>query len=133
MTNDRHEVAGLVSRLYALIDEGRYDELGSVYARDVELELPTGSLRGLENIVTVARQRFGRYERVQHVSSDVLVELEDDAASIRANHLAYHLHAGGRFDAGIVQRFEAARTPDGWRLTKGRADVIWRTGVDAPS
>jgi ketosteroid isomerase-like protein len=130
MTNDKQAVADLVTRLYALLDEGRYDELGSVYAEDVELQFPSGRMRGLDEVTAVARRRGERYERVQHISADLLVELDADAARIRTNHWAVHIHAGGRFEAGLVHRFDAVRTPAGWRLSRGSADVIWRAGQD---
>jgi ketosteroid isomerase-like protein len=131
MTNDRLEVADLITRLYALLDEGRYDELGSVYADDVELGFPSATMYGLGEAAAVARRRGERYERVQHISTDVLIDVDGDRAHVRSNHWAIHVHAGGRFESGLVHHFDAARTDAGWRLTKGRADVIWRTGIDA--
>jgi ketosteroid isomerase-like protein len=145
MTNDQQAVTDLVTRLYALLDEGRYDELGSVYAEDVELQFPSGRMRGLDEVTAVARRRGEHYERVQHMSNvmvapsgsegrpdgtDVLVDLDADAARIPTNHWAVHIHAGGRFEAGLVHRFDAVRTPAGWRLSRGSADVIWRAGED---
>jgi ketosteroid isomerase-like protein len=130
MTNDRQAVTDLVTRLYALLDEGRYDELGSVYAEDVELRFPSSDMRGLDQVTAMARRRGERYDRVQHISTDLLVDVDGDAARVRTNHWAVHVHAAGRFEAGLVHHFDAARTPDGWRLTRGRADVIWRAGED---
>ena len=42
MTNDREAVSDLITRLYRLLDEQRFDELSSVYAEDAELVLPRG-------------------------------------------------------------------------------------------
>ena len=130
MTNDRLAVTDLVTRLYALLDEGRYDELGSVYAADIELEFPSAHMHGLDEAVAMARTRGERYDRAQHITTDLLAEVDGDRATVRTNHWAIHVHAGGRFEAGLVHRFDAARTPDGWRLTRGRAEVIWRAGAD---
>src|SRR4051794_44926 len=120
MTNDRQQVADLVTRLYALLDEGRYDELGSVYAEDVELRFPSAEMHGLDAVTETARRRGERYDRVQHISTDLLVDLDGDAARVRTNHWAVHIHPGGRFEAGLVHHFDAARTAAGWRLTRGR-------------
>ena len=130
MTNDRLAVTELVTRLYVLLDEGRYDELGTVYAADVELEFPNAQARGLDEVVERARTRFERYDRAQHFTTDVLVDLDGDHARVRSNHWAVQVHAGGRFEAGLVHHFDAARRSDGWRLTRGRADVVWRAGAD---
>ena len=130
MTSDQQAVSTLVTRLYALLDEGRYDELGSVYTDDIELRFPSGDMRGLDAVTEIARRRGERYDRVQHISTDLLVDVDGDSARVRTNHWAVHVHAGGRFEAGLVHHFDAARTPAGWRLTRGRADVIWRAGQD---
>jgi ketosteroid isomerase-like protein len=126
MTNDSLEVTDLITRLYALLDEGRYDELGSVYAADVELEFPNAQARGLEEVIARARTRFERYDRAQHITTDLLVDLDGDHAQIRSNHWAIHVLDGQREEAGLVHHFDAARGADGWRLTRGRAEVIWR-------
>ena len=81
----------------------------------------------------MARSRGERYDRAQHLTTDLLVDVEGDGARVRTNHWAIHVHPGGRFEAGLVHHFDAARTPDGWRLTRGRADVIWRSGTDVPA
>ena len=127
MTNDRVAVAELVTRLYALLDERRYDELGSVYAADVELEFPSAHMHGLAEAAAMARTRGERYDRAQHITTDLLVDVEGDGARVRTNHWAIHLLDGQREEAGLVHHFDAARGSDGWRLTRGRAEVIWRS------
>jgi len=126
MTNDRLEVTDLVTRLYALLDEGRYDDLGSIYAEDADLEFPSGHMHGLAEITAMARRRGERYDRAQHITTDLLVDVDGDRAHIRANHWAIHLLDGAREEAGIVNHFDAARGAGGWRLTRGRGEVIWR-------
>jgi hypothetical protein len=126
MTNDRLAVATLITRLYELLDEQRFDELDSVYADDVVLEFPSGDMHGLAAVTAKARERAAKYPRMQHLNTDLSIDLADDHARIRSNHLAIHFEpSGARFDAGLVHRFEAARTPVGWRLTRGSADLIW--------
>jgi hypothetical protein len=128
MTNDRAALADLITRLYRLLDEQRFDELGSVYTDDVVLAFPAGELRGLEAVTAKARARAEQYPRMQHLNTDVDVEIDGDAARVRANHLAFHVTEGGaRFDAGLVHHFQAARTPAGWRLARGSGDLIWST------
>jgi ketosteroid isomerase-like protein len=126
MTNDRAAVADLITRLYLLLDEHRFDELDSVYADDIELEFPNGPMRGLAAVTAKARERAERYPRMQHLNTDVVIELDGDLARVRSNHLAFHVErSGARFDAGLVHRFEAARTPAGWRFTRGAGDLVW--------
>ena len=108
---DREALTGLVRRLYELFDDRRFDELNSVYTDTVELDFPSGRMVGLEAVTAMARQRAERYDRMQHVSTDISVELDGDAARIRTNHLAFHVPDAERptahFDAGLVHRFDA--------------------------
>jgi 3-phenylpropionate/cinnamic acid dioxygenase small subunit len=131
---DRSAVTDLVLRLYELLDEQRFDELSSVYTDAAELDFPSGRMIGLEAVTAMARRRAERYDRMQHISTDIVVEIDGDTARIRTNHLSFHVHDAERpaahFDAGLVHRFDAIRTADGWRLTHGEADVIWTGGND---
>ncbi len=128
MTNDHAAVAGLVTRLYRLLDEQRFEELDSVYTEDVVLNFPAGELRGLEAVTAKARARAERYPRMQHLNTDVDVKMDGDRARLRTNHLVFHVEASGeRLDAGLVHHFEATRTPAGWRLTRATGDLVWST------
>ncbi len=128
MTNDRAAVADLITRLYTLLDEQRFDELDSVYSDDVVLEFPNGEMRGLEAVTAKARSRAAKYPRMQHLNTDVSIEFDGDTARVRSNHLAFHVEPSGeRFDAGLVHHFEAARTAAGWRFVRGTGDLIWST------
>jgi hypothetical protein len=128
MTNDHAAVSALITRLYRLLDEQRFEELDSVYSDDVVLVFPSGEMHGLDAVTAKARARAERYPRMQHLNTDVFVELDGDRAHVRSNHLAFHVEASGtRFDAGLVHHFDAARTSVGWRLTRGAGDLIWST------
>lgn len=128
MTNDRLEVSALITRLYELLDEQRFDELGSVYADDAVIAFPNGETRGLAAVRERARARAEQYPRMQHLNTDVSVELDGDTARMRSNHLAIHVEPSGkRFDAGLVHHFEAARTAVGWRLVRVTGDLVWST------
>jgi len=128
MTNDLLEVSSLITRLYELLDEQRFDELGNVYADDAVIEFPNGTTRGLAAVQERARARAEQYPRMQHLNTDVSVELDGDTARMRSNHLAIHVEPSGkRYDAGLVHHFEAARTTVGWRLVRVTGDLVWST------
>ena len=132
---DHRELTALVSLLYAVLDERRFDELDTVYSHDAVLDFPTARMVGLAEIERVARRRADRYGEMQHFTTDVLVQLDGDRATLRTNHLAVHVHRRGgtseHYDAGVVHHFEARRTPVGWRLCRGRAQVVWTSGQPA--
>jgi len=133
---DRQELTELVSRLYVLLDEERFDELRSVYTDDVHLEFPSATMHGIDEAIAVARRRGAKYDRMQHLSTDVVIELDGDRAAVRTNHWALHVHptqtAAEDFQAGVVHRFDAVRTPGGWRLNRGHAEVVWTSGTPGP-
>ena len=60
------------------------------------------------------------------------MKLDGDRVVVRTNHLSFHLKdeadRQAHFDAGIVHRFDAVRTPGGWRLSRGEASVVWTNG-----
>ena len=68
MTNDREAVSDLITRLYLLLDEQRFDELSSVYAADASLVLPRGrgELHGLE---AVRRRRVSARRSIRGCST----------------------------------------------------------------
>lgn len=128
MTNDRVAVATLITRLYELLDEQRFDELDSVYADDAVLRFPNGELRGLTEVTAKARARAEQYPRMQHLNTDLRVDVDGDRAHGRSNHLAIHFEPSGkRYDAGLVHHFEAKRTAVGWRLVRVTGDLVWST------
>ena len=131
---DRNALIDLVTRLYAVLDEERFDELDTVYTEDATLDFPSGRMEGLDAVTAMARRRAERYRGRQHVSTDLDIEIDGDNARLRTNHLAFHVHGDApdvHFDAGIVHRFDAVRTPRGWRLARGEAEVVWTSGTGA--
>lgn len=132
---DRAELTDLISRLYQVLDEQRFDDLASVYTDDVELDFPSGTMHGLTEVSAMARRRAADYRAMQHYNADVLIALHGDTAQLRANHIAVHLQHGdepaAHFDVGLIHHFEAIRTPEGWRVRGGRAEVRWLTGTPA--
>ncbi len=126
---DHRELIDLVSRLYSVLDEERFGDLAEIYTADAVLVFPSARMEGLEAIERIARRRAEAFDRMQHLTTDVLVELDGDRASLRTNHVAFHVHrdagAGQHYDAGVVHRFDAVRTPAGWRLSRADGHVIW--------
>jgi len=65
---------------------------------------------------------------MRHFSTDLLVDVNGDEATLRTNHLAVHVRPDDHFQAGVVHHFEAMRSPVGWRLTQARGHVAWTSG-----
>ena len=128
---DRNEIADLVSRLGIWLDDKRFDDGRSIFTEDATATTPGGSVQGVDHMAEQARRNHA-VERTQHVITNVLVDLDGDRATVRANLIVtmvdraeapgYHFDIGERYD------FEAARTPQGWRLTRVQSSPVWTTG-----
>jgi hypothetical protein len=121
---DRHEIADLVSRLGLWLDEGRFDEAPSILTDDVTVSTPGGQAEGIERVIAQARRNH-QYDGLQHVISNVLVDLDGDRAAVRANLVASFVDAGAVEQHGERYRFEALRTADGWRLSRVEVEPVW--------
>jgi SnoaL-like protein len=138
---DRGAIADLVHRLGILIDEQRFDQVPTIFAPDAAIATPGGRSQGVEAIAEQARRNHRPDVHSQHQATDVVVDLDGDRASIRANHLSTFVQAeqlvapGERghnpepqFRIASVYRYEAVRTPEGWRLSSMEMHPLWETG-----
>ncbi|GAA4963667.1 3-phenylpropionate/cinnamic acid dioxygenase small subunit [Nonomuraea thailandensis] len=125
---DRIEIADLFTRFALLLDEGRWDDAGTVFADDVAVHSPRGGeLRGLGKVVEFMRQSEVEGQRAQHTTTDLLVDLDGDQADASANSLV-HYYRDGRaphFTGGLRLASTVVRTPAGWRLREVRITPVW--------
>jgi SnoaL-like domain len=135
---DRNEIADLVYRLGVALDEGRFDEMRSLFIEEATARTPGGTAEGREALVAQASRNHDPDERIQHVTTNLLVELDGDRAKVRANlvvHFAPPADPQGsalapppRFTLGEVYRFEVVRTRQGWRFSRVETSPVWMSG-----
>jgi SnoaL-like domain len=141
---DRAEIADLVSRLGMSLDEGRFDEMPSLLVEEATARTPGGAVEGREAVVAQARKNHRPAWGIEHVITNVLVDLDGDRAEVRAN-LVLYAAAGGPPDAdgptppplapavtftmGSVYRIAAVRTGEGWRLSRVDTVPVWMSGT----
>lgn len=133
---DRLEITDLVSRLGLVFDEGRFDEMPSLFVADAVATTPGGTARGRDAVVAQAGRNHRPDQHIQHVTSNVLVDLDGDRARVRANLVVTFAEAGAgealapppEFTLGEVYRFEVVRTPDGWRFARVETTPVWMSG-----
>jgi hypothetical protein len=140
---DRTEITDLVFRLGVCLDEGRFGEMGALFSDDATATTPGGTAQGRETIVALA-QRNHRPDFVsQHVSTNLLVQLAGDRATVRGN-LVVQIAPPRSADApipptpplaptlgftlGEVYRIECVRTPGGWRFASVTTVPVWQAG-----
>jgi hypothetical protein len=143
---DRAELTELIFRVSLCLDEHRFEDLADLFVEDGVVVTPAGAARGRAALVAHAVQGNAQYERMQHVTSNVLIDFDADGAGgdedaaatdaaadrarIRANIVA-HLCEGADPNPvvarGGVSLGKAVRTPEGWRLTELEARPTWAT------
>jgi hypothetical protein len=116
---DRAELADLVARHSVWIDETRYGETDRLFTEDVVVTSPRGSSRGIEELIGLVRAGHDRYVRTLHSKSNVVIEVEGETATVRANDLVVFVldERTQAFAAGIHE-YGARRTEDGWRFDR---------------
>jgi SnoaL-like domain len=123
--NDRREITDLVSRLGLWLDEGRFDEAPTILTQDVAVSTPGGQAQGIERVIAQARRNH-QHPHLQHVITNVLVDLDGDSAAVRANLVVTFADDAISSQQGERYRFEAVRTADGWRLSRVEVEPVWR-------
>jgi hypothetical protein len=140
---DRMEIADLVTRLGMALDEGRFDEMAELLVEDATARTPGGRAEGRAAVVAQARKNHRADLAIQHVISDVLVDLDGDRAEVRANlvvsfALAVEVEAPAvappvTYTLGEVYRFEVVRTGGGWRFARVETVPVWMSGERPPT
>ncbi|MFE3701389.1 nuclear transport factor 2 family protein, partial [Nocardia tengchongensis] len=84
---DKFEITELVHRLGRALDEGDWDELAALYTHDATARTPGGKAVGRAALVGQAGRNHSPDRQIQHIISGIIVELNGDTATVRANLL----------------------------------------------
>jgi hypothetical protein len=121
--NDRQDITDLISRLGRWLDDKDFGNASSVLTQDVTVSTPGGQAEGIDRVIAQASRNH--QVPTQHLITNVLVDLDGDHATATANLLV--TFAGDRLERlGERYRFGAARTGDGWRLSRIEVTPVWR-------
>jgi hypothetical protein len=116
---DRAELADLVARHSLWIDEHRYAETDELFTEDVVVTSPRGQAAGIEALVALVRAGHDTYARTLHSKSNLVIDVDGDAATVRAHDIAVFVvdDRTEAIAAGFHQ-YGARRTGDGWRFDR---------------
>ncbi|NDU75276.1 nuclear transport factor 2 family protein [Actinomadura sp. DSM 109109] len=121
--DDRAELTALVSRMGLWLDEGSPGDGRAVFTEDAEAHTPGGVAKGVGALVAQARRNHT--VPTQHFITGPLIDVDGDRAAIGANLLVVFAREEGLRLLGERYELRAARTLDGWRLTRVEARPIW--------
>ncbi|WP_329309838.1 nuclear transport factor 2 family protein [Streptomyces sp. NBC_01262] len=127
---DRIEIADLFTRFARLLDEKRWEDADTVFTDDVAVHSPrSGEIRGIDKVVGFMREAEveGEGEHTQHMTTDLLVDVDGDRATASANSLVYFYRDGQapHLTSGLRLACTAVRTPAGWRLRESWTMLAW--------
>jgi hypothetical protein len=126
---DRLRIEEHISTLARCLDEREFEALRHLFTADATVTTPGGTATGHDALVDQARRRHSVDEGVQHIVTNLLVELDGDRASVRANLLVGFAHSGHTdplpYLLGEVYRFTLLRTKEGWRFTTLSSTPTW--------
>jgi len=131
LTADRIEIADLFARLARLLDEKRWDDADTVYTDDVAVQSPrAGEIRGIDEVIGFLRRSEVEGVHTQHVTTDLLVNVDGDQAAASANSLVYFYRDGQapHLTSGLRLACTVVRTPAGWRIRESWMTVAWMNG-----
>jgi hypothetical protein len=141
---DREEITRLVHRLGVILDEGGFDQLPALLADGATVRTPGGTAEGHEAVIAQASRNHRPEQPIQHVISNVLVDLDGTRARARANLVVHFgplagapsseapLAAPVEYTTGQVVHYDLVRAPGGWRISRIETTPVWRRGTPFP-
>ncbi|GAA3733743.1 nuclear transport factor 2 family protein [Salinactinospora qingdaonensis] len=133
---DRADLIDLLTRQGRWLDEKRFDESRTIFTEDVIGDFPSGQLHGVDQLTERARRNHAEFDRTQHLTTNHLIDLAGDHATVTAQLVAVFTRhattAAPEFALGEQYRFEAVRTPQGWRFSRLQMRLHWRVDTATP-
>ena len=125
--SEGRELIELVGKLGLWLDEGCPGDGRALFAEDAEVRTPGGVAKGVDALVAQARRNHT--VPTQHFITNPQIDLHAGRATIGANLLVVFAYEAGPRLLGERYELEAARTEDGWRISRVQARPIWEVAT----
>jgi len=127
--SDRAEIGDLIRRYSYGTDLRDFEMLCSVFADDVVCDFgPVGIFEGLDQLQAFAKATIGDFPMTQHVTTNELIEIEGDRATVMfygRNALLLPGNDGRLVRTGARYHQELVRTDKGWKVKKHTMVPLW--------
>jgi len=128
--SDHIAITRLMYRYARCADHKDYAGFADVFCEDAEfiyLGKPVSPLSEIQQMM----HALEKYSRTLHQVTNVLFDVQEDAASGQTYCLASHIFTedgrAKKIDMGIIYSDELRRTAGGWRIARRDFDVLWTT------
>jgi SnoaL-like protein len=128
---DRAEITDLLNVVGRSLDEHRFEDLEDVFTEDVTATTPGGAQNERGGLIAQARANHEEFDRLQHMFSNILIDVAGDRATVRANLMAWFGYTADPKPVrqlGGLYRCSAVRTEKGWRFSDMQITPVWRVG-----
>jgi hypothetical protein len=141
MSDAERRLVRLIRSTWAAIDRKDWDRYAAAFSDQGTFTIMGQTRTGREAIADGPARDLSRYEVLQHLVMNEIVEIDGDRARGQWYAVAIHVPAAAdpaaHADVGLRYEFEAAREADGWRFTAVELFPLWTSGLsfaieDAP-
>lgn len=127
------DVVRLIRDTWAAIDRKDWDAYANAFTEDGEFEIMGQRRRGRAEIVAGPARDLARYDGLQHLVMNEIVDVDGDRASGSWYAIAVHVpdnaSLGTHADVGLRYDFRAQRDDGDWRFTEAAIQIIWTSGM----
>ncbi len=133
--SDRAEISDLLARYARAVDRQDWKLYRSLFTADAQIDYTSvgGVAGGVEEVVAFLAGAMSMFESIQHLISNVEIEIEGDTASVTA--MVYNplkLPGSPVWATGGWYHHKLVRTSDGWRSRSLVEEASWFDGVPEP-
>ena len=127
------DIVRLIRATWAAIDRKDWDAYAAGFAEDGEFEIMGDRRKGRAEIAAGPSRDLAKYDRLQHLVMNEIVDVDGDRAAGQWYAIAVHVpdasDPGTHADVGLRYRFKVRRDDGAWRFEEAVIDVIWTSGM----
>ncbi|PRY34772.1 nuclear transport factor 2 family protein [Umezawaea tangerina] len=121
----------VIPRIFAAIDDHRFDDLPAFYTAEVQAETAVGPISGRDRLVATLKAIHEPVPVLQHLVTGVIVDQDGEEADVRANVVATFCDEEHHptLEGASVWRGRLSRADGDWRVSAFSLDLVWTRGA----
>jgi uncharacterized protein (TIGR02246 family) len=130
---DEADIRELMLAFGRALDAKDWAAYGDVFTDDGQFEILGQRRHGRDEIVAGPARDLQRFDVLQHVLTNLSVQVDGDAATASAYLIGVHVPSAAEpdqhADVGAQYTYEVRRTAEGWRFSSVALAVLWTAGL----